>query len=110
MMAIGDKAFLIVYAGDYYVQFYVIPGGKRLAVEAISNAYLPAKKRIGEDTAAGLAALGFAQPLSDANFTMDYELTGEADFTVLAVMALAALYEVYRCPQDERLSFELNQA
>jgi hypothetical protein len=34
-----DEAYLIAQAGDYYLQFMLVPGGGRLYCEAVSNAY-----------------------------------------------------------------------
>ena len=112
LMKIGEDGFLIVQAGDYYVQFMVLKGARNLIVDAVSNNYLPAKKQLGAEAGAALVGFGFESPKIDAdNFTMPYVLTGGDDnFSYLAVLALAVLYDVYHVSEDAPLSFELDSA
>jgi hypothetical protein len=103
----GDR-FLIVSVGDVFVQFLALEGPDALVIEAISNAYLPAGKQLGQAETDALQGLGFELPLEENfNFSMDYAVKSDADLDLAAVIALAAL-EIYRCPEDAPLSFELN--
>ena len=112
LIPMGEDGFLIVQAGDYYVQFMVLKGARNLIVDAVSNNYLPAKKQLGAEAGAALVGFGFESPKIDAdNFTMPYVLTGGDDnFSYLAVLALAVLYDVYHVSEDAPLSFELDSA
>jgi sulfur relay (sulfurtransferase) DsrC/TusE family protein len=109
LMALGEDGFLIVQIDDFYVQFYVSTA-TRLDIEAISNHFLSAKKQLDAQGIVKLLGFGFAPPEEGFNFTMSYTLSGEADFSYLAVLALAALFDVYHAPEHEPLSFELNSA
>jgi hypothetical protein len=109
LMAIGEDGFLIVQVDDFYVQFFV-SSAKSLEVEAISNYFLEAKKQLGAEGIAALLGFGFTPPEKGFNFTMSYALTGDADFSYLAVLTLAALFDVYHAPEDAKLTFELNSA
>jgi hypothetical protein len=103
----GDR-FLIVSVGDVFVQFLALEGPDSLVVEAISNAYLPAGQQLGQAGIDALQGLGFERPLEvNFNFSMDYAVKSDADLDLAAVIALAAL-DVYHCPEDAALSFELN--
>jgi hypothetical protein len=102
----GENSFLVVSADDYYIQFLSLPRKRSLAVEAISNAFLSKKSQIGEAATQELLGLGFALPDPGFNFSMEYELQNDSDYT--AVMTLAALFDIYRCPQGTKLAFELN--
>ena len=95
LMALGEDGFLIVQIDDFYVQFYVSTA-TRLDMDA--------------QGIVKLLGFGFAPPEEGFNFTMSYTLSGEADFSYLAVLALAALFDVYHAPEHEPLSFELNSA
>lgn len=111
LMKIGKDGFLIVQADDYYVQFYVLEGAKSFAVEVVSNFFLDAKKQYGAQAVAALLGFGFAPPEKGSNFTMTYALTGgDEDFSYLAVLALAVLYDICHVPEKTPLSFELNSA
>jgi hypothetical protein len=87
LTALGEDGFLIVSLDDVYVQFMVGPGAKSLFVEAVSNDYLPAKKRLDEAGIALLLGLGFEAPEGKGgNFSMEFERKGDADFALLAVL------------------------
>jgi hypothetical protein len=103
----GDR-FLIVSAGDVFVQFLALEGPDSLVIEAISNYYLPADRQLGRAEIDALQGLGFELPLEENfNFSMDYTVTGDADLALAAAIALAAL-DIYHCPEDAPLSFEIN--
>jgi len=111
LIPMGEDGFLIVSIDDVYVQFMVAPGAKSLFVEAVSNDYLPAPKRIDAAAIAKLQSFGFeGSEEKGFNFSMEFELKSDTDSTVLAVLTLAVLYDVYHCPAEKPLAFELNSA
>jgi len=111
LIPMGEDGFLIVSIDDVYVQFMVAPGAKSLFVEAVSNDYLPAPKRIDAAAIAKLQSFGFETPEEAGfNFSMEFEIKGDTDTTVLAVLTLATLFDVYACPAGQPLAFELNSA
>jgi hypothetical protein len=107
LMALGKDAFLVVETDDFFVQFYRDKDASSMGIEAISPEVLPPEKQPDAPSIAKLSEFGFAPPEEFPNHTMDYALSGDADFSYLAVLALAVLYDVYHAPENEPLNFEI---
>jgi hypothetical protein len=58
----GKDDFLIVSAGDVYVQFVAFPKDKQINCEAVSNDYLPPELHLTVEKVMRLNQLGFADP------------------------------------------------
>jgi len=100
----GDGNFLIVSAGDYYVQFYGEPGERTIGCEAVSNTYLSGKRELRLDQINELKGRGF---VLDGNFSRQYNLD-EVDEYQLAQMTVGILQRVYGVPADTLVQIELN--
>jgi hypothetical protein len=105
----GDNSFLVVNAGDPWVQFMALPQRRAFTFEAVGNEYLPKKLQLDAERSAALVALGFETPeQTGVNFSMDRSIGGDGDFDTLAALAILVLFEIYRCPIETPLTYELN--
>jgi hypothetical protein len=92
----GPGSFLVVSAGEVYVQFAGNVGNQRLRCEAISNQYLPDKLKMSSAAMDRLKSLGFVlggDPIEV--FTRTYDLPTDDYATGLAQLTLRILAEVY---------------
>lgn len=103
----GEDNFLVVQAGDAYLQF---AGGKKADAfvwEAVSNENLPAGKKLTPDQEKALVARGF-EPEEGLNFSQLVEIAGTKTLEQLAKDSIAIFQEVYGVAGDAALEFELN--
>ncbi len=100
----GDGNFVIVSAGDYYVQFYGQPGDRTVGCEAVSNAYLSGKRELRLDQINELKRRGF---VLDGNFLREFNLD-DSDEYQLAQMTVELLQRVYEVAADAMVRVELN--
>jgi len=101
------NCYLIVNAGDPYVQFVSDPEGKNVSFEAIANEFLPPERRLDQERIAALVALGFEPPeATGVNFLTYRDLVEDGDFADVAAMSILVLFEIYGTPLDEPLTYE----
>ncbi len=108
----GTYKFLIVSAKELkeiYVQFFS-PGkhDPALECEAVSNEFLPEKLRLNENKISLLKELGFKEPKDSSNFSMEFDVSSETAIRNVARVALRIFREIYDCPSQLELQFELS--
>ena len=103
----GDHNFMIVSAGDVYVQFAGTRGSTQLDGEAVSNAYLPPRLQLSSDQVAELERLDFDIDDSDENFSRKFDVSDEPKARDLAQLTLKILATVYGCVRDSKLGIQL---
>lgn len=92
----GPGSFLVVSAGEIYIQFAGNVGNQRLRCESISNQYLSDKLKMSPAAMDRLKSLGFSlggDPIE--NFSRTYDLPTDDYATGLAQLTLRILTEVY---------------
>lgn len=90
----GD--FLVVSAGEIYVQFSGSPGNPQVVCESISNKYLPTKLKAPAAVIKKLKGFGFVLSGGEIeNFSQTFDLTTEKQARELAKLAVRVLNEVY---------------
>lgn len=92
----GPGSFLVVSAGEVYVQFAGNVGNQRLRCEAISNQYLPEKQKMPPEAEDRLRHLGFSlggEPIEV--FSRTYDLPTDDYAAGIAQLTLRILTEVY---------------
>lgn len=104
----GNENFLIVSAGDVYLQFAASPGNKEVYCEAVSNENLPADLHLTVQKVMALNQLGFEDTGDLPNFSRNFDVSGEQDILELARLARSVLSDIYGCPAETKLKFELN--
>jgi hypothetical protein len=92
----GPGNFLVIEAGDVYVQFAGEPGSPLVRCESISNQYLPDKLKIFPEAIEKLKKLGFDLGGDEIeNFSRTYEVSTEDQARELAQSTLRILAEIY---------------
>jgi hypothetical protein len=103
----GQDSYLIVEAGDVYVQFTPGREGKGVYCEAVSNEFLPPARQLTEEQIARLEELGFEPPNGTPNFSRSHAAAGPEDLRDLARLMLTVLSEVYGCDPRAMVKFNL---
>lgn len=106
----GDGSFLIVEAGDYYVQFIMShPDDGILYCEAISDCFLPPDAQLEKRSADLLESLGFDEPKDDkSNYSQAFELTdAEHQLPSIAALVVKILADVYSVRHNAKLDLKL---
>lgn len=102
----GDGNFVIVTAGEYYVQFAGEPGADEVHMEAVGNEYLEGDLALDEEQERALTEMGFTVE-SPGNWTMDLPVDPD-NLRELAATAVAVLRDIYGVnPVGIELTMEL---
>jgi hypothetical protein len=105
----GPGNFMVVSAGDIYVQFAGSPGNSHILCESISNEYLPKKSKMSKKDIEALKGFGFVLGGDQIeNFSRSYEIPTEAQARELADLTVRILREVYGVAPDGDLQIELS--
>src|SRR5260370_42464450 len=97
----GPGNFMVVSAGDVYVQFAGSPGNPKILCESISNEYLPQKSKISKKDIEALKKLGFVLGGDQIeNFSRSYEIPTEEQSRELSDVTGRILKEVYGVAAD----------
>lgn len=105
----GPGNFMVLSAGDIYVQFAGSPGNPHILCESISNEYLPKKSKMSKKGVAMLKSLGFVLGGDQIeNFSRTYEIPTENQARELADVAVRILREVYGVEPDGDVQIELS--
>ncbi len=92
----GPGNFLVVEAGDIYVQFAGNPGNPQLRCESISNQYLADDRKMSSEAIQKLKSFGFGLEGDEIeNFSRTYEVPTEEQARELAQSTLRILAEIY---------------
>ena len=102
-----ESTFLVVSAGDVYMQFLAMPGREEIYCEAVSNEFLPGKSRLSDSAVKQLREFGFAEPSGSPNFARVFVLAGDKDLTALARLTFLILSDIYGVAPDAELQFNL---
>jgi type III secretion system-like peptide-binding chaperone len=103
----GDSNFMIISAGDFYVQFSGSRGSSQVHGEAVSNDYLKSKHRLPPEKIDELEKLHFDLVDSPGNFTRDFEVANSDQASDVARLALDILEKIYGCPRTSPIEIEL---
>jgi hypothetical protein len=105
----GPGNFMVVSAGDVYVQFAGSPGNPKILCESISNEYLPQKSKMSKKDIETLKKLGFVLGGDQIeNFSRSYEIPTEAQARELADVTVGILKDVYGVALDGDVQIELS--
>jgi hypothetical protein len=105
----GPGNFMVVSAGDVYVQFAGSPGNPKILCESISNEYLPQKSKMSKKDIETLKKLGFVLGGDQIeNFSRSYEIPTEAQARELADVTVGILKDVYGVALDGEVQIELS--
>ena len=129
----GDGNFLIVSVGEVYIQFAGSRGATSVDCEAVSNQFLPAELQLGEGRLSELQALGFEVPVEVSaevpvqpkpswrnlwgllavttppppNYSRTFDAADEPAVREIARTTLSILSDVYGCPTQSPIKYEL---
>lgn len=105
----GEGSFLIIVAGDYYVQFMFHPGDAVLDCEAVSNCYLPHELQLKKRSADLLESLGFAKPQdNNSNYSQTFESADAKELLPSIATLVARIFaDVYSVSNRTKLGFEI---
>jgi hypothetical protein len=105
----GPGNFLVVAAGDVYVQFAGSPGSPELRCESISNEYLADNRKMSPEAIEKLKSLGFGLGGGEIeNFSRTYEIRAEDQARELAQLTLRILAEIYAVPPAAEVEITLS--
>ena len=105
----GPGNFLVVSAGDIYVQFAGSPGNSQVVCESISNEYLPKKLKITAESIDHLKSFGFTLGGDEiVNFSRTFEILREEQAQEVAKLAVRILREVYGLKKTTEVQIEVS--
>ncbi len=105
----GPGNFMVVSAGDIYVQFAGSPGNPSILCESISNEYLPKKSKMSKKDVETLKSFGFVLGGDQIeNFSRSYEIPTEDQARELADLTVRILKEVYGVAAAAEVQIELS--
>ncbi len=105
----GPGNFLVVSAGDIYVQFAGSPGNSQVVCESISNEYLPKKLKITAESIDHLKSFGFTLGGAEiVNFSRTFEILREEQAQEVAKLAMRILREVYGLKKTTEVQIEVS--
>ena len=105
----GPGNFMVVSAGDVYVQFAGSPGNPQLVCECIASEYLPPKLKIPAKGVKKLKTLGFVLGGGEIkNFSNTFPMSTEDEARELAQLTARILDEVYGVPLTADVQVELS--
>ena len=103
----GVSNFMIVSAGEVYVQFAGSRGTRRVQCETIGNDFLNAKRKLAPERIDQLEKLHFDLQDEPPNFARDFEVETAGQASELARLTLTILEEIYGCARTSPLEIEL---
>jgi len=105
----GPGNFLVVSAGDIYVQFAGSPGNSQVVCESISNEYLPKKLKMTAESIDHLKSFGFTLGGDEiVNFSRIFEILREEQAQEVAKLAVRILREVYGLKKTTEVQIEVS--
>ena len=105
----GPGNFLVVSAGDIYVQFAGSPGNPRVVCESISNEYLPKNLKVSSESIDHLKSFGFTLGGDEIqNFSHTFEILREEQAQEVAELAVRILREVYGLKKTAEVQIEVS--
>ena len=70
----GDGAFFSLFGGKYHMQITTSNRGeKKIYIDAVSNAHLPAGDKLTDDQMNKIKAMGFSQPSEKDDFALEID-------------------------------------
>jgi hypothetical protein len=109
LMNSSPTSFLIMSAGDYYVQFWREKDS--ILTEAVSNSFLPQRRKLDKAKEAKMQALGLAAPGGELKNFNRADPTRDAAKSLprLAKLAADVMADIYEISQDSKLDFDLTE-
>ena len=105
----GTGNYLVVSAGEIYVQFEGSPGNPQVVCESISNEYLADDLKVPPKAIKKLEKLGFALSGDEfKNFSRTYKIANQKQARALAALTLRILEEVYGLSPKDEVHIELS--
>jgi len=105
----GPGNYLVVSAGDIYVQFAGSPGNPQILCESIANENLPDDLKMPAKAVKKLNSLGFALGGETIrNFSRTYKIVNQKQARELAGLTLRILEEVYGLSPNAEVQVELS--
>ena len=105
----GPGNFMVVSAGDIYVQFAGSPGNPQVVCESIANEYLPKKLKMSAEDVKKLKGFGFKLGGDEIkNFSHVFPLSTEAEARKLAKLTTRILKDVYAVAPADDVQIELS--
>jgi hypothetical protein len=105
----GPGNFMVISAGDIYVQFAGSPGNPQVVCESIANEYLPKPLKMSAAAVQKLKKLGFKLGGDDIkNFSQAFPLSTEEEARKLAKLTKRILKEIYAVELAAEVQIELS--
>jgi hypothetical protein len=105
----GPGNFMVISAGDIYVQFAGSPGNPQVVCESIANEYLPKKLKMSAAAVKKLKKFGFTLGGDDIkNFSHTFALSTEDEARELAELTTRILEEIYAVEPTADVQIELS--
>ena len=105
----GPGNFMVISAGDIYVQFAGSPGNPQVVCESIANEYLPKKLKMSAAAVQKLKRFGFKLGGVDIkNFSHTFALSTEDQARELAKLTRRILKEIYAVEPTAEVQIELS--
>lgn len=105
----GPGNYLVVSAGEIWLQFAGSPGNPQVLCESISNEYLSDELKIPAKGLKKLKTLGFVLGGDTIrNFSRTYEVVNQKQARDLAGLTLRILEEVYGVPRSAEVHIEIS--
>jgi hypothetical protein len=116
MLALSEsdrESFLIVSAGDVFIQLAARCMARTIHCEAVSGRFLPAHVGFRGEHARALTALGFGPPVAPGikgcpNFYRPVEMTNEGSMDDLVMLMRMVMLGVYGCANEVPVKLELH--
>lgn len=105
----GPGNYMVVSAGEIFVQFAGSPGNPQVQCESISNEYLPDDLKVPPKAIKKLETLGFVLSGEEIkNFSRNYKIANAKQARALAVQTLRILEEVYGLSRKAEVHVEIS--
>lgn len=107
----GENNFLIISAGDLYMQFASSKGDAKLHAEVVSNEFLPEELMLSTAQMRQLNDIGFESPNktenSPPNFFREYLINTEERKGHLLQDIKFTLFNILRIPEDTEFNLDV---
>jgi len=103
----GSGNFMIVSAGDIYVQYAGNRGSTQIHCEAVGNDYLSQQRRLSPEKVDELEKLRFDIQDEPANFVREFEVVTEEHAREVARLTLGILERIYGCARTSPVEIDL---
>ena len=105
----GPDNYMVVSAGEIYVQFAGHPGNSQILCESISNEYLPDQLKVPPKAIKKLERLGFVLSGDEIkNFSRTYKIANAKQARALAGLTVRIFEEVYGLTRTAELHIEVS--